>query len=343
MVSIVGYGAYIPQYRIRIRDIAEIWGMNGDDVVSSLGIEEKSVPGIDEDTSTLAVEAAKNALKRAGISPKKVGAVYVGSESHPYVVKPTSSIVAEGIGAVPELTAADLEFACKAGTAGMQMVMGLVGSGMIQYGMTIGSDSAQGKPGDALEYTTGAGAGAMIIGKEGVADIKATYSYTTDTPDFWRREGADFPSHGGRFTGIPAYFKHTINATKGLLEKTGERLEEFDFVIFHQPNEKYPVEAAKKMKIPLEKLKPGLLVRKIGNTYSGATLVSLAHVLDISKPGNRILLTSFGSGAGSDAFSIEVNDGIEEVKTLAPTTMSYVNRKIYLNYGKYVKHKGKLK
>ena len=106
--------------------------------------------------------------------------------------------------------AADLEFACKAGTAGMQMVMGLVDSGMIKYGMAIGSDTSQGRPGDALEYTASAGGAAFIIGKEkerSIASIIKTVSFTTDTPDFWRREGANFPTHGGRFTGEPAIFQ----------------------------------------------------------------------------------------------------------------------------------------
>lgn len=183
-------------------------------------VYEKAVPSLDEDTATIAVEAARNALKRAEIDPKDIGAVYVGSESHPYAVKPTATIVAEAIDATPDLTAADLEFACKAGTAGIQMCMGLVESGLIKYGLAIGADTAQGAPGDALEYTAAAGGAAYIIGKSNViAEFNGTYSYTTDTPDFWRREGKPYPRHGGRFTGEPAYFRHVINAAKGLMEK----------------------------------------------------------------------------------------------------------------------------
>ena len=219
MAGIVGYGAYVPFYRIKTAEIAKVWAEEPERIEKGLGIKEKAVGGTDEDAATIAVEAARNAMRRSGIVATDLGAIYVGSESHPYAVKPTATIVAEAIGATPNLTAADLEFACKAGTAGLQMVFGMTAAGMIKYGMTIGTDTAQGRPGDALEYSAGSGGAAFIIGpdKEAIASIDATFSFTTDTPDFWRRQHAVYPSHGGRFTGEPAYFKHVLGATKGLL------------------------------------------------------------------------------------------------------------------------------
>lgn len=345
MTGIVGYGAYIPTYRIKSSEIAAVWGEEPARIENGLGIFEKAVGGVDEDAATIAVEAAKNAILRAGISPKKLGALYVGSESHPYAVKPTATIVAEAIGATPNLTAADLEFACKAGTAGVQMCMGMVSSKMVEYGMSIGADTAQGRPGDALEYSAGSGGAAIIVGpkKESVATLDATFSFTTDTPDFWRRQGADYPSHGGRFTGAPAYFKHVTSATNGLLEKTGMKIGDFDYVVFHQPNAKFPLEVAKKMGIPPEKVKPGLLTPVVGNSYSGASMVGLTAVLDIAKPGDKILVTSFGSGAGSDSFALTMTDLITMKRGLAPSTKSYIDNKKYVSYATYIKFRRKLK
>ena len=341
-VGIVGYGVYIPIYRIRVEEIARVWGVDPESIKHGLLIEEKSVPAPDEDTATISVEAARNALRRAGIDPQEIGAIYVGSESHPYAVKPTATIVAEAIEATPNLTAADYEFACKAGTVGIQACMGAVEAGMIKYGMAIGSDTAQGAPGDPLEYTTAAGGGAFIIGKNGsetLAVIEGTYSYTTDTPDFWRRDMHHYPRHGGRFTGKPAYFKHVLSAAHGLLRQLRITPQDFAHAVFHQPNGKFPLQVAKELGFSNEQVMLGLLAPKIGNTYSGSTLISLASILDQAKPGDRILAVSFGSGAGSDAFSIVIRDAIEEKRDAGPKVLDYVNRKVYIDYATYAKFK----
>lgn len=345
MAGIVGYGSYIPVFRIKSADIAKVWGEEAARIEKGLGIIEKAVGGVDEDAATIAVEAAKNALLRARLEPTKLGALYVGSESHPYAVKPTGTIVAEAIGATPNLTCADLEFACKAGTAGLQIVMAMVDSGMIKYGMAIGADTAQGRPGDALEYSAASGGAAFITGpnSESVAIIESTFSYTTDTPDFWRRQHANYPTHGGRFTGKPAYFKHVTAATEGLLQKTGTKVTDYDYVVFHQPNGRFPIEAGKKLGIPIEKLKTGLLTPLIGNTYSGASMLGLSAVLDEAKSGSKILVTSYGSGAGSDSFAIRVTDKIEEVRNRAMTTKEYIAKKKYIDYATYIKFRKKIK
>ncbi|AUB56576.1 hydroxymethylglutaryl-CoA synthase [Methanobacterium sp. MZ-A1] len=344
MAGIVGYGVYIPSYRIKVEEIAKVWGDNAQAVSRGLVVNEKSVPAPDEDTATISVEAARNSLKRAGIDPQKIGAVYVGSESHPYAVKPTATIVAEAVEASPDLTAADLEFACKAGTAGMQICMGLVDAGNVEYGLAVGADTAQGAPSDALEYTASAGGAAYIIGKENtIADFEGTYSFTTDTPDFYRREGKPYPRHGGRFTGEPAYFKHVLAGAKGMMEKMGTEASDYDHAVFHQPNGKFYIRAAKKLGFTEEQYKTGLLTPVIGNTYSGATPLGLAAILDIAQPGERIFAVSYGSGAGSDAFSITVNEQIEEKRDLAPKVKDMIKNKEYVNYAIYAKFKGKMR
>jgi len=341
--GIVSYGVYIPRYRIRLNEIARVWG-DGDDVAESLRVFEKSVPDLDEDAVTIAVEAARNAITRANIDPCRIGAVYAGSESHPYAVKPTGTIVGEAICTSSAFTAADFEFACKAGTAAMQACLGLVGSGFIDLGMAIGSDVSQGAPGDMLEYTAAAGGAAYIIGSRDLAaEIEGFFSFTTDTPDFWRREGMPYPEHGGRFTGEPAYFKHVTSAARGLMERLGTKADDYDYAVFHQPNGKFPVRVAAKLGFSKKQIEPGLVVPMIGNTYSGSCMIGLAATLDVAHPGDRIFVTSFGSGAGSDAFSISVKDKIEEIRCGAPSVRDYIGDAQYLDYAVYAKHKGKLR
>ena len=307
LVGIVGFGTYLPYFRITTKEIAESWQRSFDPFVS-LGVVEKTVPNFDEDTVTQSVEAALNALERAHLDPSRIDALYVGSESHPYAVKPSASIVGEAIGATPFLFSVDTEFACKAGTAAMQFTAGQVLSGMIDYGMAIGSDTAQGAPGDSLEYTAASGAAAFILGRkrsEIVAILRDTLSYTSDTPDFWRRSTEKYPVHGGRFTGEPAYFKHVTESTLAFLQKTKTKPSDYTYAIFHMPNGKFPRTVAKKLGFTEKQLEKSLVVEKIGNPYSASSMIGLSHVLEHAKPNESILMTSYGSGAGSDTFSFE--------------------------------------
>jgi hydroxymethylglutaryl-CoA synthase len=341
MAGIVSYGGYVPRYRIRTREIADMWDEDADAMEGGLRVKSKSVPDEDEDTATISVEAARTALENAPVEGDALGAIYVGSESHPYAVKPTATIVGASVGATPLMTAADLEFACKAGTAGVQAALGLVEAGRIDYGMAIGADVSQGAPGDALEYSAAAGGAAFVIGDEGVvAEIEDTTSYTSDTPDFWRREGERYPQHGERFTGKPAYFKHTEGSSRALMDRLDTTPEDYDYAVFHQPNGKFPVRVAESLGFDEEKYETGLLSPEIGNTYSGASPLGLVAVLDEAEAGDRIFFASFGSGAGSDAFSFSVKDGIDERRTGLKETFEDVE---YIDYAQYAKHKGKIK
>jgi len=345
MEGIVGYGAYIPRNRIKVEEIAKVWGADAPSYKRGLMLEEKSVPSPDQDTITMSVEASKNALKRALIDPAEIGAVYVGSESHPYAVKPSGTVLAEALASTPEVHTADFEFACKAGTEGMFVALGLVRAGEIKYGLAVGADTSQGAPGDALEYSAAAGAAAFIFGSEKiVAKAKETYAYMTDTPDFWRREYQYYPQHGGRFTGDPAYFKHIMGAGNGIMEKSGMKASDFNYVIFHQPNGKFPFRVGKMLGFEKSQIETGWLVSKLGNTYSGSSPLGLTAVLDVAQKGDMILIISYGSGAGSDAFIFEVTERIDEVKDLAPKTRDLLDKnKNYLEYGEYAKFRQKIR
>jgi hydroxymethylglutaryl-CoA synthase len=340
-VGIIGYGAYVPRYRLPAREVARVWTGGK---TSGLPIKEKAVPGLDEDVVSMSLEAVRNALKRAGIDPAEIRAVWIGSESHPYAVKPTSTIVAEAIGATPHVQAADMEFACKAGTEAIVMAMGLVGSGMARYAVAAGLDTAQGKPGDALEYTAAAGGAAFVIGpaEESLAVINSSYSFVTDTPDFWRREYQKYPEHGQRFTGEPAYFKHIHEAGKAMMEASGTTAKDYQWAVFHQPNAKFPQRAAAQLGFSPEQIAPGLLSPVIGNTYAGAAIIGLTAILDVAKPGDHILMVSFGSGAGSDAFDITVTDKLLERRDKAPKTQDYIARRTEIDYATYARLRGKI-
>jgi len=341
-VGIAGYGAYVPRLRVRTEDISNAWRPRG---AAAPAVAEKSVPGPDEDVVTMAIEAARTALDRAGTDPDSIGAIWVGTESKPYAVKPSATIVAEALGITPHVVAADMEFACKAGSEAMQAAVAFVGSGMVEAALAIGMDTAQSKPGDALEYTAGCGGAAYLFGDAGeaLAVVEASVSHVTDTPDFFRREAAHYPEHGGRFTGEPSYFRHTLAASRKLLAEVALEPKDFAHAVFHQPVPKFVERVAAELGFTREQIRVGLVAPRMGNAYAGSSLLGLAAVLDVAKPGDRIFFCSYGSGAGSDAFCFRVTARIEE-RRRGPAVTDYLDRRRLVDgYGQYLRLRGKIR
>jgi hydroxymethylglutaryl-CoA synthase len=345
--GLVGYGVYLPRYKVTVEEIARTFGTDAETFKRGLALEEKGVGNLDEDTGTYSVEAARRAINHAGIDPQKINAIWVGSESPPYAVKPTVTIVAEAIGSVPNCRGSDREFACKAATDAIPDAIALVNDELTgkthEYTMVIGADKAQARPGDPLDYSVGEGGVAFIYGKTDViAEPFGFAAYLTDTPDFWRREFEKFPSHGGRFTGDPAYFKHVMGAAKKLMSDLEMTPKDFDYAVFHQPNGKFPIRAGTKLGFEIEQLKPGLMVTKCGNLYSGSSPLGFAATLDIAQDNEKILLVAYGSGAGSDASAWITTDTLLEKRERTIPVKDQIKGRIEMSYLQYARSKGTL-
>lgn len=332
--GIVGYGVYLPKFRIRNEE------------ESGLGVKERTVPFADEDTTTFAVEAAKRALIHAGVDGGYVKKCFVGSESTPYAVKPSMSTVSQALRLGEEYEdgffsgGIDSQFACKAATDLFVDAAALVSYSNFggEYVMVIGSDNSQAARDDPLDLTVGAGAAAYLFGRRDViATLDCYVPYTSDTPDFYRREGQKYPRHGGRFTGAPAYFKHVVTAMKTALKTSGLTPGDIRFVVCHSPNAKFPYQAAQQVGFEKEQIEPGLVVRYIGNLYSGSSPTSLAAVLDIAEPGDRIIMTSYGSGAGSESYIFTVTKEIEKKRERSVPVKHQIEdpHKEYVDYNTY--------
>lgn len=305
--GIVGYGAYVP-YKY-------IFSSNISPEASRLGLQKKALADWDEDSITMAVEASHQSLQMSGISASEIGGIYCGSESPPYAVKPSSTVIADILNIPNGYCAADLQFACKAAVAGIRMLSAQIEKGEMEYGLVIGSDTSQAKPADPLELSAGAAAASLVLGKRAcIARILHAVSVSSDTPDFWRREHQQYPSHGGRFTGEPAYFSHVMMAARRLLEVAKLKPSQLDFVIFHMPNGIFPIKAMKTLGFTEKQYRDGLTVKEVGNPYSASVLLGLCSVLDKAKPHQKILMVSYGSGAGSDALLLETTPYISKVR-----------------------------
>jgi hydroxymethylglutaryl-CoA synthase len=341
-VGLWGHGAYVPRFRLRTEDIVDVWRPRSG---ARPPVTQKSVLSHDEDTITMAIEAARTALRRSGLAATALGGLWVGTESKPYAVKPSATLVAAALGASRQLVAADVEFACKAGSIAMQQAVAGVGSGMMEAALAIGVDAAQARPGDVLEYTAGCGASAMILGPAdgAIALVEESLSYVTNTPDFYRRKEASYPQHGGRFTEEPGYFHHTLSASRAMLETAGLKPSDFDYAVFHQPIPKLVERAAKILGFTQAQIAQSMCVYNMGNAYAGSSMLGLASVLDVAAPGARIFYCSYGSGAGSDAFVFRVTDRIVERRDAA-TVERYLARAEYLRgYGQYLRLSGAIR
>ncbi len=332
--GIVGYGMYTSRFRIKDGGI------------------ERAVPYVDEDSVTAAVEAGKLALIHSGIDSSWVGKIYVGSESNPYAVKPIASKVAQVLklgeeeGDVQSVDAVDAEFACKAATSLFKDACALVdyAKSDIKYAMVIGADNSQaaprGCPGGELDAFVGYGGAAFLFGKQDViAEIESWYSCTSDTPDFWRRDGEPYPMHGGRFTGDPAYHKHVRKAATKLMEKCNLKASDINYFVPHQPNPQFPMRVAKELGFKEEQFMPAIQMTKFGNTYSGASLIGLAAVLDVAKPDDKILVTSYGSGAGSDAYLLRVTSQILDKRNRQKINVKFQAENPFVEYVDYVTYR----
>ncbi len=312
-VGITSYGVCLPRQMVVAEEIEKAQGKVGSGIPQSLGVKQKTVPAGDEDTATLATGAGFQALQRwhedASETAQKLNTIqtlFIGSESHPYAVKPTGTIVKEALGFGNTMALADLQFACKAGTQSLQIASSYVLSHFAENAMAMGADTAQSRPGDVLEFTAGAGAAAFIMGTENIlAKLLATTSTATDTPDFWRRPKASYPEHAGRFSGEPAYFWHVMETTQRLLSETQLQPSDIDYCVFHTPNAKFPAAVAQQLGFSAEQMKYSLIVKNIGNTYAAASLLALCSVLDQVEAGKKVIVTSYGSGSGSDSFLFE--------------------------------------
>jgi hydroxymethylglutaryl-CoA synthase len=245
-------------------------------------------------------------------------------------------------GDIQAVDAVDTEFACKAATSVFKDAASLVNcpkAGM-KNAMVIGTDNSQaaprGCPGGELDLFVGYGGSAYIFGKyDVIAEIEGWYSCTSDTPDFWRRDSEQYPMHGGRFTGDPAYFKHVRKATSKLMERLGLKADDVDYFVAHQPNPQFPVKIAKELGFKREQYEVSLQVNKFGNTYSGCSPVGLAAVLDIAKPDERILITSYGSGAGSDSYLLRTTDQLVTKRQRQIVNVKYQAENPFIEYVDY--------
>jgi 3-hydroxy-3-methylglutaryl CoA synthase len=351
MAGIVGYGACIPQCRICIEEIFDMWPYPypPDSIRALLGLGERTVNRQDEDPVTMAADAVASAIEMADVASEKIQGLYFGSFTNPYTTKSSGIIVAEIAGLSPRIRCADIQYGGKSGSAALDIVNAHIDSGNIAYGLAVGSDSVSKhcRPNDVMEFSCGAGAAAFVLGKHKcIADIEAYTVYNTDTSDYFRVDGDRYLKRGfaeeEEFVG---YEDHVRNAVLLHFENTKTKPSDYRYAVFSQLQTRRTYALAESLGFERKAVEPAMLVDKIGYAGSASALIGLCAVLDGALPEEKVLIVSYGYGAGCDVFGLKVTNEIEEMRKRPkrlPSVQAMLEDKIMVDYKTYAKLERKI-
>ncbi len=335
MAGIISYGAYIPLWRLPREVIAKAW-----ESASTGG--ERSVANNDEDTITMASEAAIDCL--AGLEREKVDGLYFASTTSPYREKECATLVAMAADMRPEIITADFGNSLRAGTQAFRAALDAVVSGSASQVLVTASDCRIGYPRSNYEQTFGDAAAALLVsntGKPAVA-VDGSYCLSNELYDVWRLDKDIYvQSWEDRFIIEHGYTENMEKAISGLLRKTGLSAKDITKAVLYAPTSRAQQGLARRLGFDVKTQLQDLLINDVGITGCAHALLMLVAALEEAKAGDRILLASYGSGC--DAFLLSVAKDVEEVRGNGRGAKRYINSKRPLSsYARYLSYRGLL-
>ncbi|RJQ83287.1 MAG: hydroxymethylglutaryl-CoA synthase family protein [Desulfobacteraceae bacterium] len=332
MAGICSYGGYVPRYRLDRGLVYKAMGwMNPGNIANASG--ERSVANFDEDAITMAVAAGIDAL--TGIDRSTVGGVYFASTSMPYRERLNAGIITAALGLKDQIRAADFSGGIKAATTALLAAIEGVETKRVNNIVVTAADCRLGKPASSQELIFGDAGASVVVGTQKViAEFKDSFSTTYDFVDHYRGAFTKFDRQWEdrwiRDAGLSQIIPETIN---GLLQKSGLKMSDFAKVV-------YPChyEAARKTLNKMLGIRPeaaqGSLQKDVGETGTPHALLMLVGALEEAKPGDRILVLSFGSGC--DALYFDVTEAILDLPRRKGLRGSLANKAPLDNYTKYL-------
>ncbi|MCW5750395.1 MAG: OB-fold domain-containing protein [Alphaproteobacteria bacterium] len=335
MIGITAYGAYIPRLRLARKSIVEANSWSAPELRSQ-GKGERAMCNWDEDTLTMAVEAARDCLgdrDRAGIS-----AIHLASTTVPFADRQNAGIVAAALAMPEDISTMDVTSSQRAGTTGLIAALGLAahGNGDVLF---VASDSRQTRAGGIQELQYGDGAVALAVGRENViARLLGSHSVTVDFVDHYRASDREFDyTWEERWIRDEGYARIVPQAVKGVLARTGLAAADFRYFILPCVLPKVAASLAKKIGFAEDAVVDPLHA-SCGETGTAHAILMFAHVLERAKPGERILVLGFGQGC--DALAFEVTEAIAGLAPRAGVSGALARRKEETNYSKFLAFNG---
>lgn len=331
MVGITSFGAYVPWYRMDRKLIFEQLGwFNPANAANARG--EKAVANYDEDAITMAVAAAIDCLQQ--VDRQGIDGLYLASTSLPFAERQNAVIVSAGLDCKAGVRTADFSGSTRAGTTALLAALDATNDNNTM--MVCASENRLGKPGSAQELTYGDGAAALLIGSENlIAEFKGSYSVSHDFIDF-RRIPTERFIHGWeeRWIRDEGYSKIIPEAVNGLIKKYDLNVTDFAKIIISCPVSGALKGIAKRIGATPEQLQDNMIAN-VGDTGAAMPLMMLVAALEDSKPGDKIMVASYGSG--SEALYFEVTANIETAKNGRKGIKGHLTERNEINvYGKYL-------
>jgi hydroxymethylglutaryl-CoA synthase len=329
VVGIESYGAYIPRYRMNHNTIFSAVGFLG--TFPAPG--ENAVANYDEDTLSMAVAAGINCL--SDMKREKVDGLYLATTSQPYMLRQNSAIVATALDLQPGMRTADFIGSTKAGTSALLSAFDAVKGGTSSNVLVCASDCRLSKPGSSQEPLYGDGAAALLVRSDDViATFEGSYSISYDFPDRWRAAGEKFEhAWEDRFIRDQGYAKMLPEAISGLLKKYNLNIKDFAKIAYPGIYVREHGAIAKRLGAEPGQIQD-ILLDKIGDTGSASPLMILAAALEDAKPGDKILVASFGNG--SDALFFKVTEKINKLADRRGVEKNLASKKELSSYEKYL-------
>ena len=229
MLGITSYGAYIPVYRLSQSEISRAWGGRG-------GRGERAVANHDEDSITMAVEAAIDCLN--GMDRHTVDGLYFASTTSPYREKESATIVAAATDLRDDIFTLDLVNSLRSGTSAVRAASDAVKSGSAKTVLVSAADCRLPAPNSEFESVFGDGAAALLIGDTDVAvTIEGSHSISSDFIDMWKREEDSYVrTWEDRFILEHGYREKLPMVVSELLKKHDLAPKDFTKVVYYAPD-----------------------------------------------------------------------------------------------------------
>ncbi len=333
-IGISGYAAYIPRLRIKRDEYAKAWGS-----FAAAGVSEKSAMGYDEDVLTMAAKVGRRALDSVALPPGKITRFALATTSPPYREKLLSGTVLVGLGIPNETFSSDHTSSTRAGTEALLAGFEHLASNPNGRVLVAVADAPTASMWDSVEHALGAGAAAYVLGSDGLlAELEGHASYASEHAGerFRPRDEDRIHDLNVKKFSESSFVTNTTRAASALLKKLGRQPEDYAHVVLQQPDARAPGSAASKLGFTDAQLAAGLVSAYLGDLGAVSTPMGLAAALDVAKVGDRILVVSYGSGAGSDALSFKV---VADHPS-AQTVQAEAAHKEYIDYIQYLKLKG---